>query len=64
MGEMNFEAKKDLVFVLNSLFLFCVHWCFACMYLCESVRSPQTGVTNNCELSCECWELNTGPLEE
>jgi hypothetical protein len=32
--------------------------------LCEGVRSPGTGVTDNCELSCGCWDLNLGPLEE
>jgi hypothetical protein len=36
-----------------------VHVC-----LCEGVRSPGTGVRNNCELSCGCWELYPGPLEE
>ena len=33
-------------------------------YLCEGVRSPGTGVTDNCELPCGYWELNPGPLEE
>ena len=45
-----------------SLFLFymvCLHVC-----LCESPRSPGTGVTDSCELSCGSWELNLGPLEE
>ena len=28
------------------------------------VRTPGTGVTDSCELSCGCWELNPGPLEE
>ena len=28
------------------------------------VRSSGTGVTDSCELSCECWELNPGPPEE
>jgi hypothetical protein len=30
----------------------------------ESFRSPGTGVTGGCELPCECWEMNPGPLEE
>ena len=25
---------------------------------------PGTGVINDCELPCGCWELNLGPLEE
>jgi hypothetical protein len=30
----------------------------------QGVRSPGTGVTNRCDLSCGCWELNLGHLEE
>ena len=30
----------------------------------EDVRSPGAGVTQDCELPCEGWELNLGPLEE
>ena len=33
-------------------------------YLCKHVKSPGTGVTDSCELLCEYWELNLGPLEE
>ena len=25
---------------------------------------PGTGVTDDCEPACGCWELNSGPLEE
>ena len=39
-----------------SLFFY-VHWC-------EGVRSPGTGFSDSCELSCGCWELNLRPLEE
>jgi hypothetical protein len=38
-----------------------------CVYVCVcvSIRSPGTVViVIVCELSCGCWELNTGPLEE
>lgn len=30
----------------------------------ESVRFSGTGVTGNCQLPCDYWELNSGPLEE
>jgi hypothetical protein len=30
----------------------------------EGIRSLGTGVTDGCELSCEFWESNLGPLEE
>jgi hypothetical protein len=32
--------------------------------LCEGVRAFTAGVTDNYELSCGCWKLNLGPLEE
>jgi hypothetical protein len=41
-----FNLKK-----LNYLFLFYVHWCFACLCVCEKA-SPGTEVTDNCELLC------------
>ena len=34
------------------------------MYWYGSVRSSGTGVTNSCELTCGCWQLNLDPLEE
>ena len=30
----------------------------------NNIRSPRTGVTDSCELSCRCWELNPCSLEE
>jgi hypothetical protein len=30
----------------------------------EGVRPPGTGVREDCELLCGCWELNLGLLEE
>lgn len=37
-----------------------------CLYvrLCEDAISPETGVTDSCELPCECWKLNPSPLEK
>lgn len=29
-----------VVVLLNDLFLFYVHWCFACMHVCVSVSDP------------------------
>lgn len=49
---------------------------FACMYVCVPYvcrmptkdrrchQIPRTGVTNSCELLCECWKMNLGPLEK
>jgi hypothetical protein len=34
------------------------------MYVCKSVRPPGTGVTDYCEPSRGCWELNLGSMEE
>lgn len=30
----------------------------------EGAGAPGTAVTDSCELSCRCWELNSGPVEE
>ena len=46
------------IFILCAL-VFCLHVCLG-----EGVKSPGTGGTHSCELSCGCWELNLGPLEE
>jgi len=39
---------------------------FMCLEVClwEGVGSSGTGVTDDCELSCGCWELNLRPLVE
>ena len=39
--------------------MFCLHVCLG-----EDIRSLRTGVTDRCELPCECWALNRDPLEE
>ena len=46
--------------------------CMSIQYVCgwcpqkeeEGTGSPETRVANRCGPSCECWELNPGPLEE
>lgn len=38
--------------------------CVLVFFLCGGIRSPGTGVTDNCELPGGCWELNSGSLEE
>ena len=48
--------KNYLIFIFH---VFCLYVC-----LCEGVRSSGARVTDRCELSCGCWELNPGPLEE
>ena len=39
-----------------------------CMYtsipLAEDARSPETGLTNSCELPCGYWKLNSRPFQE
>ena len=46
--------------------VFCLH-----VYLCATCAGDKRGhqilrnrVTDNCEPSCGCWELNPGPLQE
>jgi hypothetical protein len=50
-----------------SALLACVcalHGCLELVKARRSVCSSGTGVTDNCEPPCKCWELNPGPLEE
>lgn len=41
-----------------------LHMCTACMpgacEVRESTECPGTGVTDDCDPPCECWELNLG----
>jgi hypothetical protein len=46
------------LYILYAL-VFCMHVC-----LCESVRSPGTGIIDRCKLRCGYQELNQDPLEE
>ena len=58
------------------VFLFCVCWCFAFLWVCVphacrdhrgQKRAADTlglGLQTGCELPCWCWKLNPGPLEE
>jgi hypothetical protein len=38
----------------------------ACASICapEDIRFHETTVMDGCEPSCDCWELNSGTLEE
>ena len=49
-------------FIFNLFIFLCLNWCFACIYVCLRMLGPGTGVTNSCEMSCGCWELNPDPL--
>lgn len=40
---------------------------FVCMYSFiqgKGIKFHETTVIDSCELSCECWDLNSGPQEE
>jgi hypothetical protein len=45
-----------------------VYTCTVCSWCLrrpeEDVESPETRVTDSCEMLCECWESNLGLLEE
>ena len=43
------------------IYLFYVHG-YVCLRVCERVSN--LGVTAHCELPCDWWDLNLGPLEE
>ena len=49
------------------VFVFCIHVCLCITYMQypkEGIRSPETGVTDHCELPCVCLESNLRPLQE
>ena len=50
-------------------YLACMSGCAPPAYLVlskarEGFRCPESGVTGGFVLSCGCWELNSGPLQE
>jgi len=73
------NRKEFLIFLLIFKFKkkMCL-WVLACTHICATrelgnrgsqrkvIRSPGTGVTDTCELSCSCgcWKPNLGSLEE
>jgi hypothetical protein len=70
VGQNPYEYNKikhftERILSFSKFYKFNVHWCFACMCVCEGVRSPGIGAIDSCcELPCGYWELNPGPLEE
>lgn len=47
--------------LMNSVPFFYVNWCFAYMYVCEGVISPETRVTDSFELPDSLWLLGIEP---
>lgn len=35
-----------------------------CLHECMILRFLRTGIRDSCGLSCGCWELKPGPLEQ
>jgi hypothetical protein len=60
---------KVILFCLSYFYFMYRSALFACMNVPnawseEHTGSPGTGVVDNCELPCGCWELNPGVLQE
>ena len=53
------------LFFQRFIYLFYVHWCFACIYVYGRVSGPLE-LELQTVVSCHCgsWELNLSPLEE
>lgn len=53
------------VFKLMSLFyVYVFHFIYAmALWRSEGIGSPGTGMTDSCQLPCECCESNPGPLD-
>lgn len=63
------SEENEFLFKNAYLFFFYAYECLACMHDCaphmipeESIRCPGTKSTDGCELLCEWWESNPGPL--
>jgi hypothetical protein len=69
--------ERNPMIVINVIKLVCVtvvvsfffkDLFISCMWVhCSSLQTYQkraSDITNGCEPSCGCWELNSGPLEE
>ena len=72
-GGSRERTRSTAVCVLKIILCVCVprsmYVCIQCMCLMPKesrtgYRFPGTGVTDDSELPCGCWELNLGPLEE
>lgn len=62
-----FQMFKLLLILINKGVCLRVYLGTTCLVPKEARRehqSPGTGVTNSCDLSFGCWELNLGPLSE
>lgn len=64
------EASLLYILFKNLFHYYLVAWvciCTACMSSAlkvgRSIRSPGTGIVDNCEPPCKCWDSNPGPLQ-
>lgn len=48
---------------LNSMYVYCTH-AWGSQRSEEDAKYPETGIMNNCEPSCGCWEPRQDPLQE
>jgi len=56
-----FPVPNPSFFFFN-LFILCI-WVHCCWLQTDQKRASDS-ITDGCEPSCGCWELNSGPLEE
>ena len=59
---LGLKACAHFLLLFVVVLYFMNNWGFA--YMCKGVGSPETGVTDSCELPFKCWELKLSPLEE
>lgn len=60
------KKTNKMIHIYNwfiSPFLFYLHWCSACMYVCVGCQMPWNwNYRQLWTACCGCWELNPGPL--
>jgi hypothetical protein len=50
--------------IVLSVYVCVLYVCLMPKEVITGCQIPRTEVTDSCELPCECWELNLGPLQE
>jgi hypothetical protein len=46
------------------MYVYVLYTCLVAAEIRRDIASHETGLTDGCEPSCGCWELNLHPLEE
>ena len=60
--ERRMEEEREKIFLKIYLFNLCIWVHCSCLQINQKRASDH--IADGCEPPCDCWELNSGPLEE